>query len=104
MALLTTKRTSPSKSQLRHKDASSSVGFLESQKLARQKGYGKRAKRCKLNLEDRAGPPCQMAKAVETFFGWRPISRPRYFSAGLEQRIPTWARANLREVVVGSYD
>ena len=65
MALITTKRTSSSKSQLRHKNASSSVGFLESQKLARQKGYEKKAKRYKLKLEALAVFTQQLSSMLE---------------------------------------
>ncbi len=65
MALITTKRTSSSKFQLRHKNASSSVGFLESQKLARQKGYEKKAKRYKLKLEALAVFTQQLSSMLE---------------------------------------
>ena len=65
MALLTTKRDSSAKTSLRHKDASSSVGFLESQKLARQKGYETRSKRYKLKLEALAVFTQQLSSMLE---------------------------------------
>ena len=65
MALITTKRTSFSKTNLRYNDASSPVGFLESQKLARQKGYGKRAKHYKLKLEALAVFTQQLSSMLE---------------------------------------
>ena len=66
MALLTTKRTpSSKKTDLRHKDSSASVGFWESQKLAKEKGYEKKAKKYKLKLESLAIFTQQLASMLE---------------------------------------
>ena len=66
MALLTTKRTpSFKKTDLRHKDSSASVGFWESQKLAKEKGYEKKAKKYKLKLESLAIFTQQLASMLE---------------------------------------
>ncbi len=66
MALLTTKRSSSSsKSNLRHKDSRASVGFWESQKLAKEKGYEKKSKKYKLKLESLAIFTQQLASMLE---------------------------------------
>ena len=66
MALLTTKRTpSSKKTDLWHKDSSASVGFWESQKLAKEKGYEKKAKKYKLKLESLAIFTQQLASMLE---------------------------------------
>ena len=66
MALLTTKRTpSSKKTDLRHKDSSAFVGFWESQKLAKEKGYEKKAKKYKLKLESLAIFTQQLASMLE---------------------------------------
>ena len=66
MALLTTKRTpSSKKTDLRHKGSSASVGFWESQKLAKEKGYEKKAKKYKLKLESLAIFTQQLASMLE---------------------------------------
>ncbi len=66
MALLTTKRTpSSKKTDLRHRDSSTSVGFWESQKLAKDKGYEKKAKKYKLKLESLAIFTQQLASMLE---------------------------------------
>ena len=66
MALLTTKRTpSFKKTDLWHKDSSASVGFWESQKLAKEKGYEKKAKKYKLKLEALAIFTQQLASMLE---------------------------------------
>ena len=66
MALLTTKRIlSSKKTDLRHKDSSASVGFWESQKLAKEKGYEKKAKKYKLKLESLAIFTQQLASMLE---------------------------------------
>ena len=66
MALLTTKSTpSSKKNDLRRKDRSASVGFWESQKLAKEKGYEKKAKKYKLKLESLAIFTQQLASMLE---------------------------------------
>lgn len=68
MALLTTKRTSSpgkGKTDLRHKNASASVGFWETQKLAKEKGYEKKAKKYKLKLESLAIFTQQLSSMLE---------------------------------------
>ena len=66
MALLTTKRTpSSEKTDLRHKESSASFGFWDFQKLAREKGYEKKAKKYKLKLESLAIFTQQLASMLE---------------------------------------
>ena len=66
MALLTTKPTpSSKKTDLWYKDSSASVGFWESQKLAKEKGYEKKAKKYKLKLESLAIFTQQLASMLE---------------------------------------
>ncbi len=66
MALLTTKQSSSSsKAGLRHKDRSASVGFWESQRLAKEKAYEKKAKKYKLKLESLTVFTQQLASMLE---------------------------------------
>jgi len=53
------------KTKLRHQERSKSVGFWESQRLAKERGYEKRAKRYKLKLDDLAVFTQQLASMLE---------------------------------------
>lgn len=65
MALLTNKPTVPSNGTLRHKKNSASVGFWESQRLAKEKSYEKKAKRHKIKLDALAVFTQQLASMLE---------------------------------------
>lgn len=66
MALLSTKQSSPaSKEGLRHKTKGSSVGFWESQRLAKEKSYEKKAKRHKIKLDQLAVFTQQISSMLE---------------------------------------
>lgn len=65
MALLTTKQSSSSSGGLRHKNTSSAVGFWESQRLARDKSYEKKAKRHNIKLDGLAVFTQQLASMLE---------------------------------------
>ncbi|MCH6256253.1 type II secretion system F family protein [Puniceicoccaceae bacterium K14] len=66
MPLVTSQSSkSGSKSKLRHGDKKQSVGFWESQRLAKQKAYEKKAKKYKLKLEDLTVFTQQLASMLE---------------------------------------
>lgn len=65
MALLTTKQASSSKGGLRHTNDGVSLGFWESQRLAKEKSYKKKAKRHNIKLDQLAIFTQQLASMLE---------------------------------------
>ena len=65
MALLSTKQASSSKGGLRHTNDGVSVGFWESQRLAKEKSYEKKAKRHNIKLDQLAIFTQQLASMLE---------------------------------------